>query len=391
MERFEPRASTSIFENWVPAVLSELTEISSVIGDVYDAATEPSLWQHALANLCSYVGGYSATLFWHDAATRNAKAFYLFNDDSEYNRLYFEKCMPMDPVFPASSFIEEGVVYGAADIVPQIELEQTRFYREWIAPQGITDAIAVNLEKGVMRSSFIVVRTDAACGMAGEEIRDRLAALVPHLQRAVAIGRLVDQEKAKQESLSEAIDHVDAAVFLVAPDGAVSFTNDPGKKMLDEAKLMWESGGLLHAASPKADRILYDIFTAAAHGDASVGAGVAVPLAEPSRERWFAHVLPLASGRRQNQLGHNKAPVAALFVRKARPGAPPPLELIANRYELLPSEVRVLDAIAKVQGVKQLAEFLGISQATVKTHLNKLFRKTGTKRQSELVTLMAGL
>jgi DNA-binding CsgD family transcriptional regulator len=34
---------------------------------------------------------------------------------------------------------------------------------------------------------------------------------------------------------------------------------------------------------------------------------------------------------------------------------------------------------------------LGISQATVKTHLHNLFRKTGTRRQSELVKLVAGI
>ena len=371
-------------------MISELVEISSVIGDVYDAAIEPSLWQHALANVCAYVGGYSAILCWYDATARNTKTFCLFSGDPQ--NIQLESAEYLDPLLLASSFVEEGVVYRAVDVIPSLESEQTRFSSEWIAPPGIADAVAVNLEKGVTRSSFLVVRTDATCGMADEQTRNRLAALVPHLQRAIAIGRRIDQGRAREESLAETLDHVETAVFLVDTDGAVSFANDPAGKILDEARVVWKSGDMLHAVSPKADRILYDIFTAAAHGDASVDArGIAVPLTEPSRERWFAHVLPLASGRRQNQMDHNKAPVAALFVRKTAPNAQPPLELIANRYELLPSEVRVLNAIAKIQGVKELAESLGISQATVKTHLNKLFRKTGTKRQSELVTLVAGL
>jgi DNA-binding CsgD family transcriptional regulator len=37
-----------------------------------------------------------------------------------------------------------------------------------------------------------------------------------------------------------------------------------------------------------------------------------------------------------------------------------------------------------------LADLLGSSQATVKTHLHNVFRKTGTCRQSELVKLTAG-
>jgi DNA-binding CsgD family transcriptional regulator len=38
-----------------------------------------------------------------------------------------------------------------------------------------------------------------------------------------------------------------------------------------------------------------------------------------------------------------------------------------------------------------MAEMLGLSQATVKTHLQNVFRKTGTNRQSALIKLVAGV
>jgi DNA-binding CsgD family transcriptional regulator len=40
-------------------------------------------------------------------------------------------------------------------------------------------------------------------------------------------------------------------------------------------------------------------------------------------------------------------------------------------------------------GVRELAERLGISLATVKTHLNHIFAKTGTRRQADLLRLAA--
>jgi len=45
----------------------------------------------------------------------------------------------------------------------------------------------------------------------------------------------------------------------------------------------------------------------------------------------------------------------------------------------------------RLNGVKAIAEALGLSQATVKTHLHHVFRKTGTNRQKDLVKLVAGL
>jgi len=372
-------------------VISELIEFSAVVGDIYDAAIDPALWQQTLGSICTYVGGYSAALFWHDAATRNAQALYQFNDDPKYTKLYFEKYLPMDPFFPASSFVEAGVVHGGFDIVPQAELEQTRFYKEWIKPQGIVDAIAVNLEKGVTRSSFLAVRSDATYGLLDDAARQRLAAVVPHLQRAVAISRLFDQHRTTEEALARTLDHVEAAVLMVNADGIIGFANDPATIMLGEGNIIRAQDNTLRALLPKTDRILRDIFAAAEKGDASVGIrGVAVPLTDGTDGQWFAHVLPLTSGNRKHA-GLAHAAVAAVFIRKTAPDAPPPLEAIAKMYKLTASEVRVLDAVLKVTGIKAMAEMLGVSQATVRTHLHNVFRKTGTGRQSELVKLVAGI
>jgi DNA-binding CsgD family transcriptional regulator len=294
-------------------------------------------------------------------------------------------------VFPAATFMAEGIVHSTTDFISQDELEQTRFYKEWIEPQGIADSLAVNLEKGTTRSSLLNIRMDASLGFENDDARGRMALLVPHLQRAVGIGRLFEQRGANEQALTETLDHVEAAVVLVGADGAIEFANDTAKKMLDEKFLVCRRDGALHAVAPDTDQILREIFAAAANGDASIGVrGVAVPMTSPTEGRWFANVLPLTSGRRREAGQANQA-AAAIFIRKIAPNAPLPLEAIAKRYGLLPSEVRVLDAVAKMQGVKQLAEFLGVSQATVKTHLHNLFRKTGTKRQIDLMKLVAGL
>jgi DNA-binding CsgD family transcriptional regulator/PAS domain-containing protein len=372
-------------------VVSELVELSCVIADIYDAAIEPALWKQALASITAYVGGSSAVLYWHDAATERSEVLHLFNVNPEYTRLYFEKYLPMNPMFPAGAFYEAGVVNSTNDVMPIDEFVETRFYKEWVKPQGIGDAIAVNLEKGTTRASLLNVRMDASQGFENDDARSRMSLLVPHLQRAVSIGRLFDQQQATTQALASTLDHVEAAVFLVRADGTISFANDRARKMVEQATLVHARDNALHAIADDSDRVLRDVLSSAASGDASVGVrGVAVPLNDGSQERWFAHVLPLTSGRRQEAGQANRA-VAAVFIRKGAPNVPLPLlEAIAKTYKLTASEVKVLDAVLKAKGVKAMAEMLGLSQATVKTHLQGLFRKTGTKRQGELVKLIAG-
>jgi DNA-binding CsgD family transcriptional regulator len=366
---------------------SEAAELSDVIGDIYDAAIDPTFWRNALESVCAFVGGSSGVLFWHDSATEQSEALHLFNDDPAYTRLYFEKYLPLNPMFPAGTFIDEGVVVADVDIMPLAELIKTRFYKEWLEPQGIVSALSVNLEKGIARSSMFNVRLNVP---PTDEMRRRLGMLVPHLQRAVAIGRLFDQSKTAAQALTETLDHVEAAVFLVGAKAEIAFANEIAKKMLAENILVKKDGDALRCVAPEADRALLEAFRSAEKGDTSVGIrGVAVPLTDACHGRWFAHVLPLTSGRRQ-QVTRNFAAVAAVFIRKTLPNALSPLEGLAKLYKLSAAEVRVLNALLSVSGVRATAESLGISQATVKTHLHHLFQKTKTKRQSELVRLIAG-
>jgi DNA-binding CsgD family transcriptional regulator len=47
-------------------------------------------------------------------------------------------------------------------------------------------------------------------------------------------------------------------------------------------------------------------------------------------------------------------------------------------------------AVVEVGGVPEVAEALGIAETTVRFHLRQLFAKTGTRRQADLVKLVAG-
>jgi DNA-binding CsgD family transcriptional regulator len=67
-----------------------------------------------------------------------------------------------------------------------------------------------------------------------------------------------------------------------------------------------------------------------------------------------------------------------------------PQEIIGSMYKLTPTELRVLRAIVDIGGVPEVAAALGVAATTIKTHLGRLFEKTGVGRQADLVKLVAG-
>ena len=160
--------------------------------------------------------------------------------------------------------------------------------------------------------------------------------------------------------------------------------------MLEEETVISGTGGRLTAVDDNAKQQLHDIVVEAAAGDMTIGSrGIVVPLTARDGSSYVAQVLSLTAGKRR-QAGAAYSAVAAVFVRKAELELPHPVEALSKRYGLTAAEMRVLFAIVEIGGVPDVADMLGISQATVKTHLKRIFDKTGTARQADLVKLVAG-
>jgi DNA-binding CsgD family transcriptional regulator len=226
--------------------------------------------------------------------------------------------------------------------------------------------------------------------MVDEVARERMRLIVPHLRRAVLVGNLIDYRTAEAATFGDALDGIGAGLFFVDASGRIVHANASGHAMLADGALLRVNAGRLAPNDVNAEQGLYEIFSMAESGDdAALGTrGVAVPLIARDGEHYVAHVLPLTAGARR-QAGAAYAAVAAVFVHKAALDMPSPQEVIAKLYKLTPTELRVLFAIVQVGGVPEVAEAMGISTSTVKTHLRRLFAKTGTDRQAELVKLVA--
>lgn len=65
------------------------------------------------------------------------------------------------------------------------------------------------------------------------------------------------------------------------------------------------------------------------------------------------------------------------------------IENMGEIYRLTPGEIRILHAVMEVGGIRDIALALAVSPATVKTHLHRIFQKTGTTGQVDLIRLVA--
>jgi DNA-binding CsgD family transcriptional regulator len=365
-------------------------DLSSLIAAIYDAALAPDHWPIVLDACRQFVGGMSASIFGKDATGKMGGIFHTDgNIDLAYGRLYFERYAPLDPVtgWHLLSPLEEPV--GTADLMDIDEFRQCRFYREWAEPQGIVDLVSAPIEKNGGWAAMFGIFLQQRHGMTSPDIKDRMRLVVPHVRRAVVIGKVIDQGNYLAASLGDAFDGLAAGMFLVDAEGRLMHANVAGENLLGGGAIRMRNGRVV-ATDAAATRALADAFAAAGQRDIAIGrSGLSIALPAADGENYVAHILPLTTGERRHA-GAKYSAVAAMFVHKAALDIPAAPEVMARTFGLTVTELRVLTAIVSVGGVPETANALGVAETTVKTHLHRVFAKTGTSRQADLVGLVAG-
>jgi DNA-binding CsgD family transcriptional regulator len=370
--------------------VQEAEQLSALIADIYDAALNPALWASVLGNCTRFVRGAAAGLYAKDAVNRSGNLFYDDGGIAPYwSQLYFDNYIKFDPSTVVHYFSEIEQPVSTVDVAPYSEFTDTKFFREWALPQGLVDHVSAALDKSATSVAMFGVFRHERDGLVDDEMRRRMRLIIPHIRRSVLIGKVMDLKVAEAATLADTLDGLSASLLLVDGHCRVVHANAAGHVLLAEGSVLSAPGRKLSASDAIAEQALHEAILRAGNGDAAVGAkGIAVPITSRKGEHYVAHVLPLTSGVRR-RAGATYAAVAALFVRKAALNTTSPPEVIAKTFKLTPSELRVLLAIVEVGGVAETAEALGLAETTVKTHLRRLYAKTDTGRQAELVKLVA--
>jgi len=368
--------------------MDEAGQLSSLIGDIYDAAADPSCWKGALERAASFIDAFAVSIVTQSRIEEPLHYEHYFGVDPYYQRIYEEKYIRCDPRNSLNLLFKTGEVFSTFTVLPDRDMRDTQFYQEYIEPQGITGNLRCVFERNPICYLGAFRRTDN--NRPAETAFQRMRLLTPHIRRAALISTAVNDCKNKSATLIEVLDDLRAGVFFLDAKRRIVHANESGHGLLAQRVLLCSPDGCLTATEPNARQALKRGVVAAAAADPrEAGGSLSIPFEMSEGNRYIAHLLPLRSGERR-YAGMMHEAVAALFVQSVELKVTAPSGLIAARYSLTPMEVSVLFAIVEAGGVPDAAEELGIARSTVKTHLLRIFAKTGTRRQAELVKLVAG-
>ena len=176
-----------------------------------------------------------------------------------------------------------------------------------------------------------------------------------------------------------------ASVYLADRDGRIVYMNRAAERQVGTGNVIRIANGRLAPVDCKARLTLgRAIDVVIGDGDRLTG-GITVALAGVDHAGLIATILPLSPG--ENPSSCRGAGMAAIFMQDPIVMPPSAAEAFAQLYRLTGSELRVLLTMAPGLSVKEAAEVLGIGENTAKTHLQHIYSKTGTSKQTELIRL----
>jgi DNA-binding CsgD family transcriptional regulator len=358
---------------------------------IYDAATEPDLWRPALTEIADLTGSQSAALLRQSAPTGQLHFCHNGRMDEACNRAYAARHI-RNPVAAGMRSRHVGRIVLSDEIVPLASLRKTLFFDEVFRPQDISHTALIPLAAKDEFMTALNLCRSARQGPLDAPGRELIEHIVPHICRSIRLGLRADGYRALQRAEFHVLDRLSAGVVLLDRRARILYANAAVRALGSDEGPLRLRNATVAAQSPSHSQRLGALVRMALLALLGAPEGsMSVPRA--SDGALLTILVSSVRGRDIGRFADLGMPDAAalLFIVDPANRADIPLAWIMDAYGLTQAEARVALVAASGATIPETALRLNVSPNTVKTHLRKVFAKTGTSRQAELGRLMASI
>lgn len=363
-------------------------EVLALVGRIYDCVLQPDDWPGVLETVATSIGGLNASISVQDPISRVGTFSADWAVPPDAIRQYNEKYASLNPVLTSGWYCDIDEPISAAHYVGPDNYFRSRYAKEFLEPLGWGDAIGSHLAKMSSRYGILAIFAPWSKGPFEENEVTFVRTLSPHVRRAVHLSELLGPRDPYQTIEASTLDLLRAGVILVDAGKRIVFCNKAAEELVTSSPGISRKGDYLHLSDPITGNQIASAIDDAllAPAGAAPENGIPVTLGSVGAPPIAAWVFPLK--RRSRIRGAETfAPKVAIFFQEIGQSAPLAGKLFVKQFAITPSECRVLVLLTQGHTPAAIAEWTGSSTPTIKTHLSRLFAKTGTKTQAQLVRL----
>jgi DNA-binding CsgD family transcriptional regulator len=355
---------------------------------IHDASLTADVWQPALQSVISLLNGDHAILLANDHARPDGALASSFGlDQGGFAR--FASPEAAGWLEPALRAARSGSAVTRSRLISDRQFERSDFYNEIVRPVGGFHALCVVHQMPTLSSFFAVCRSRRSGDFDADDLA-MMQTLSPHVGTALRVRQRLGAADLTAQSPWVALDRLSTGAIVVDGATAVVFANKAAEIMFAARKLRLDRDGIC-IGDECAGQTMRRMIRACTNGAASrFGEGGTVELSQSGPLAGIRiTVTPFQSDRVGFEPGGDLGPLALLLVSEPQQDRRRKAEALQRRFALTPAEAAFALEIIKGDGRAAAAARLNISVGTARTHLERIFQKTGVRRQAALVRLLA--
>jgi len=353
-------------------------ELLALIDQIYGAAADIDRWPAVLATIADAFGAGDASL--SAVSQRDVPWLVAPRTDPAFLQSYGEYYHPLNLFWQRAASLPVGTVVTDQMVLPKETLRSSQFFNEWSRPQGYLSVMgATLLAEDDWRVEFVVPgKTEF-----GPEHLKLYEAIAPHLKRAVQLNHRLQTLALDRHYSFATLDSIGQGVIIVDARARVLFANRACERAFADG-LRLNEGMLCGGSASETASLHLAIAASAQDRDGDTPDAIAISRGE-SRSALSLKVIPLRS-EIEAIARHNRA--AIIFVTDPDHVVVPDDKQLQRKFGLTPAEIALIHELTSGSSLQTAADRLSIKIATARTHLHRIFAKTGTSRQAELMRLM---
>ncbi|MDP8989320.1 MAG: helix-turn-helix transcriptional regulator [Acidobacteriota bacterium] len=359
---------------------------NEIIGRIYEAAEDPLIWSEVLRLLGNQFGSTVNVFTLNDKNSPLSEVAVSDGADPKWEKEYNDYYYSTNVVFKRlTPLLIPGQVISSAEAISDTELLSSEYCQDFLRRRDVFYLLGSVVNATATSTAVLTLARSRKSGPWSAADKDALAFLTPHLTRAVRLS--ANFARVRQER-DEILNRLPMGVIVLGESGGIEFLNHAAQVILEKKDgLRWSPNGI-SAVDTNESAQLGSIISGAkstAAGKGTEGGG-SLSISRSSGSRPYSvMVAPL----RPTPASHlSETPRIAIFISDPEAAQQTNLECLAATFGLTPAESRLADHFTQGKSLAESAEALGITQETARVHLKRIFEKTYTHRQGELMRLL---
>jgi DNA-binding CsgD family transcriptional regulator len=357
--------------------------LSSLVGDLYEAALDPGQADRLGPILCQAMGVGSCIMFLteHPSGRMIDLVSSTPNFDAAARRDYAAHYHARNPWYLTAVGRTPPYVARGEELIDYPAFERTEFCADWCSRMDIFHMIGgvVPVRPGVVVGSGI--HKTRRQGAFSDPEKHHYALLMRHLARSLQVADRMSAGR-NGAALDQAVVHgLAVGVMLVDRERRIVQANAIAERLLRSLRWFSARHGVVQPVHP-ADRDAFARRVASAAGAGNgLGAGGPMQLRDPVDRDLAVLVAPFRSAPG----GHENGRLSAIVFADPDARTPPPPTDIARVLGVSRAEAELVSMLAGGATLVEAARAIGISVNTAKTQLKSVFQKTGARRQADII------